>query len=946
MTSQTQSKIAKKQILVAKTSVLRSLNNEQALKYELTQFFENLKKEVLHELEEYYNDEFMFQAQADLILSPIFESQQEYYNILRKFNHKEYNFGRKTGRRLVKLARKKANRNSIAYADKARETSSILKATINKDELFGINPWSEQKLLNQSFTASERTMNRVDSDINKILSDGYREGKGINVVRNDITKRFDQLSSWEATRIARTEIHNAHNMGTMDIYQEMGVEYTQWIAAHDSRTRTSHLDVDREIIPMGGTYSNGLRYPGDTSGPLKEWINCRCSNAPFVIPDGYIAPSFSPFKEEDLIPTLDYWNQDDLIAQATQDAQESISAPSLSPEDESQMKDWYDMFHKVEQHEPPEVFYENTLKNRYLKSVEANVYHTEELTPRMLTEVKALEKYYPEQYNRMVKEITKEIDYNRLSPAHRANYNKLKNLKNLEPYQKEILSEYEKIARDTNIHAEEVMVSLNGSNPRTAHGLGSQHYDAKVESFIKYNFKDKNYSIYISKHYDDIERMSHQMMNVDDLIKRIEKQPKIIHDSYKKICFSSQRGIKHIESGRDIGGWSDTRGNVVLFTNGGKTIDAFLSHEGGHNLEEGIRKISKDPKFRNAFENDMDLRRNGKIKMTDIPEGSVLGRQSDDKIWISHYAEFPINSKNTEYIEAWADLVKAYVHEPKWLKQNYPKSYKYIDKMFKKYEKSSNGITNRVKKFFKRESKINAPTIDKIKGKGKNSKHTPKITSTKIKIKPDKEKVVKINGKKVYGVPENPQDQYNFLKKWAIKEEKLTTNEFKFVKLYSGEADSIIHGYYRDMAKAVTSHKQNLIKKKYSKEWESLKIKYKEYYIPFDEALKISKTIFKKGKILDEDLVVVRRQKSPLLNHAHYGVYHSDSLLSTTISKNVKPEIYGDYLAYIVIPKGKRIFYIEGITENQGELEILFGVGKNLRFITQKSELISHWELI
>ena len=188
-----------------------------------------------------------------------------------------------------------------------------MNASIQKDELFGTNPWSEQKLLNQTFTASERTMNRIDSDINKILSDGYRNGKGINSVRNDITKRFDQLSSWEATRIARTEIHNAHNMGTMDIYQEMGVEYTQWIAAHDARTRTSHLDVDREIIPMGGTYSNGLRYPGDTSGPIEEWINCRCSNSPFVIPDGYIAPSFAPFKEEELIQTLDYWNQNEFL---------------------------------------------------------------------------------------------------------------------------------------------------------------------------------------------------------------------------------------------------------------------------------------------------------------------------------------------------------------------------------------------------------------------------------------------------------------------------------------------------------------------------------------------------------------------------------------------------------------------------------------------------------
>ncbi|WP_407454817.1 ADP-ribosyltransferase [Methanobrevibacter sp.] len=75
-------------------------------------------------------------------------------------------------------------------------------------------------------------------------------------------------------------------------------------------------------------------------------------------------------------------------------------------------------------------------------------------------------------------------------------------------------------------------------------------------------------------------------------------------------------------------------------------------------------------------------------------------------------------------------------------------------------------------------------------------------------------------------------------------------------------------------------------------------------------------------------------------------MYHSDSLLSTSISKNVKPEKYGDYLSYIVIPKGTKIFYIERITATRGDLEILFSRNKNLKFIQQEDEFISHWKLI
>jgi hypothetical protein len=98
----------------------------------------------------------------------------------------------------------------------------------------------------------------------------------------------------------------------MKSYETLGVEYTQWISAgDDGRTRDSHLGpadgvpdgVDGEIIPFGGEYSNGLAYPGDTSGPIEEWINCRCSNAPYVMPSGMMAPpGMAQFREEDLIP--------------------------------------------------------------------------------------------------------------------------------------------------------------------------------------------------------------------------------------------------------------------------------------------------------------------------------------------------------------------------------------------------------------------------------------------------------------------------------------------------------------------------------------------------------------------------------------------------------------------------------------------------------------------
>ena len=280
---------AKKQILQSQVSNARSRNNERQLERELQRFFDRLGKQVQSNLEEYWS-EHLLQGQVDLITKPVSEAQAEYYHILQKYDKREYQLGIREAERLVKLSKK-------PIASKA-----IKPRLFKRYDLFATLREAEEDLLNRVFIASQATLTRVDTSIKTLLTEGYQSGKGINYVANLLTRRFDQLQTWEAQRIARTEIHNSHNTAVMDTYQELGVEYTMWISAgDDGRTRDSHLEVDGEIIPVGGTYSNGLKYPGDTDGPIEEWINCRCSNAPYVIPYGYTAPPFSPFREEDLI---------------------------------------------------------------------------------------------------------------------------------------------------------------------------------------------------------------------------------------------------------------------------------------------------------------------------------------------------------------------------------------------------------------------------------------------------------------------------------------------------------------------------------------------------------------------------------------------------------------------------------------------------------------------
>ena len=282
-------------ILASRIALKRSLNREHQLTLEISQLFQEIEEQVQDLLQEYGTSEVLLEGQIKIILSPIKASHEEYYEIIKKHVLEEFEAGTSEGDRLVELNNPDMVENVVNE--------------IRRNNLFGTLEYTEEQLLHKTFVASENTINRIDSNINQILTDGYISGLGINHVAQELTTRFQQLETWEARRIARTEIHTAHNQGIMKSYETLGVSYTQWMSAHDNRVRgrkksdkANHVIMDGEIIPFGGTYSNKLKYPGDMEGPIEEWINCRCSNAPFVMPAGYMAPpGMAQFKESDLI---------------------------------------------------------------------------------------------------------------------------------------------------------------------------------------------------------------------------------------------------------------------------------------------------------------------------------------------------------------------------------------------------------------------------------------------------------------------------------------------------------------------------------------------------------------------------------------------------------------------------------------------------------------------
>lgn len=132
------------------------------------------------------------------------------------------------------------------------------------------------QLSSQAYRFSEDTFSRIRGDFAQTLAQAYQDGVGIDEAADRLREDFSGLRHHRLVAIARTEIETAMRQGTYESLKYNAVQYKQWLAADDSRTRRSHHRIDNEVVRMDERFSNRLEYPGDRSGPPEEVINCRC----------------------------------------------------------------------------------------------------------------------------------------------------------------------------------------------------------------------------------------------------------------------------------------------------------------------------------------------------------------------------------------------------------------------------------------------------------------------------------------------------------------------------------------------------------------------------------------------------------------------------------------------------------------------------------------------
>lgn len=173
----------------------------------------------------------------------------------------------------------------------ARKTYREIRRSIKtKEASFGFNEEWTQAIINYLKTHHLQHIAGITDEtkqqILSVLDKAVREGWGINKIAEEL--KSPELLLYRARRIARTELNIASHTGRKAAEETSDFETEkEWIAANDHRTRSSHRQIDGEVIDSESRFqvqraSGGvdmMEGPGDPNASIENLINCRCSLA-------------------------------------------------------------------------------------------------------------------------------------------------------------------------------------------------------------------------------------------------------------------------------------------------------------------------------------------------------------------------------------------------------------------------------------------------------------------------------------------------------------------------------------------------------------------------------------------------------------------------------------------------------------------------------------------
>lgn len=140
------------------------------------------------------------------------------------------------------------------------------------------------------------------SELSALLEQAMGDGWGVNETVKHVDQMFEQwmtgtltpedfawieqrMPFYRTEMIVRTETMRAANASANSLYANWGVKKKEWLTQIDGRQRTTHEDIDGQVVAIDKAFDvggNSLRFPGDPRGNPSETINCRCTILPVL----------------------------------------------------------------------------------------------------------------------------------------------------------------------------------------------------------------------------------------------------------------------------------------------------------------------------------------------------------------------------------------------------------------------------------------------------------------------------------------------------------------------------------------------------------------------------------------------------------------------------------------------------------------------------------------
>ncbi len=130
-----------------------------------------------------------------------------------------------------------------------------------------------QLLALRAFEQLRGFSSQMGGQLNTILAQGMIDGKSVIQIAREMFEKIDGLTEARALMIARTEIIHAHAEGTLDSFEELGIDKVsmrvEWSTAGDDR-----------VCPQCATMEGKVFTIDRARGKIPLHPNCRCAWIP------------------------------------------------------------------------------------------------------------------------------------------------------------------------------------------------------------------------------------------------------------------------------------------------------------------------------------------------------------------------------------------------------------------------------------------------------------------------------------------------------------------------------------------------------------------------------------------------------------------------------------------------------------------------------------------